>query len=126
MVFADIRKSAVVRFPYRVLYRAEATQVQVIVVFERATLNGRDPTQSVQKLIRDHIQALPHDGDRDEDYGKRTATLDDLIDHEAVDACAREAEGKEIPSLDEVRAATSKIEDSMARVVIEEERAERF
>jgi plasmid stabilization system protein ParE len=40
IVFADIRKAAVARFPYRVYYRAEATQVQVIAVFHTA----RDPS----------------------------------------------------------------------------------
>jgi DNA invertase Pin-like site-specific DNA recombinase len=37
----------------------------------------------------------------------------------------KNSEGKKVPTLEEVRAATSKITDSMARVVIEEERAER-
>ena len=39
VVFADVRKAAVARFPYRVFYRAEATQVQVLAVFHSA----RDP-----------------------------------------------------------------------------------
>jgi toxin ParE1/3/4 len=38
-VFADIRKAAVARFPYRVFYRAEPSRVQVIAVFHTA----RDP-----------------------------------------------------------------------------------
>jgi hypothetical protein len=49
---------------------------------------------------------------------------DDLIDHDAVAYCEREADDG--ITLEEVRAATSSIKDSMARVVIEEERAERF
>jgi hypothetical protein len=49
---------------------------------------------------------------------------DDLIDHDAVAYCEREADDG--VTLEEVRAATSSIKDSMARVVIEEERAERF
>jgi hypothetical protein len=39
-------------------------------------------------------------------------------------SCEKEADDR--ISLEEVRAATAKIKDSMARVVIEEERAERF
>jgi plasmid stabilization system protein ParE len=39
VVFADIRKAAVARFPYRVYYRVEAAKVQVIAVFHTA----RDP-----------------------------------------------------------------------------------
>ena len=38
-VFADIRKAAVARFPYRVFYRVEAARVQVIAVLHTA----RDP-----------------------------------------------------------------------------------
>lgn len=40
MVFKDIRKAAVARFPYRVYYRAEASRIQVIAVFHSA----RDPS----------------------------------------------------------------------------------
>lgn len=39
-VFADIRKAAVARFPYRVYYRTDAPRVEVIAVFHTA----RDPT----------------------------------------------------------------------------------
>ena len=52
------------------------------------------------------------------------AIPDDLIDHEFVAYCEHEAD--ESVTLEEVRAATSKIKDSMARVIIEEERADRF
>jgi hypothetical protein len=47
-----------------------------------------------------------------------------LIDREAIASCEKEADDQ--ITLEEVRAGTSKIKDSMARVVIEEERAERF
>jgi putative addiction module CopG family antidote len=47
------------------------------------------------------------------------------IDDEAIDYCAREVEGQEIPSLEEVRRALAKIPGSMAQAVIEE-RGERF
>lgn len=49
---------------------------------------------------------------------------DYLLDHDAVAFCEREADDS--ITLDEVRAATSTIRDSMARAVIDEERAERF
>ena len=52
------------------------------------------------------------------------ALPDDLIDHEFVAYCEREADDS--VTLEEVRAATSVIEDSMARVIIEDERADRF
>jgi putative addiction module CopG family antidote len=61
--------------------------------------------------------------DRDE-IRQIVPTLDDFIDHEFVEHCSREAD--ESLSLDEVLQATSTINDSMARVIIEEERADRF
>jgi hypothetical protein len=51
-------------------------------------------------------------------------TLDDLIDCDATASCENEAD--ETITLEEVRAGTSTIKDSMARAVIEEDRAERF
>ena len=86
-------------------------------LIERARLSGRDPGQYVQKLIRDHIQASPHGSTPD-------AVLDDLIDHEFLAYCETEAD--DTVTLEEVLKATSKIKDSMARVIIEEERADRF
>lgn len=47
-----------------------------------------------------------------------------LLDQDAIAFSEREAD--ESITLEEVRAATSSIKDSMARVVIERERAERF
>ncbi|WP_165233346.1 hypothetical protein [Aquisphaera insulae] len=49
---------------------------------------------------------------------------ENLLDHDAI--AYREREADDRITLDDVRAATSTIKDSMARVVIEEERAERF
>ena len=86
-------------------------------LLERARLSGRDPGQYVQNLIRDHIQASPHGSAPD-------AILDDLIDHEFLAYCETEAD--DTVTLEEVLEATSKIKDSMARVVIEEERVDRF
>jgi plasmid stabilization system protein ParE len=40
VVFADVRKAVVARFPYCVFYRAEAARVQVIAVFH----SSRDPS----------------------------------------------------------------------------------
>ena len=37
--FADVRKAQVLRFPYRVYYRAEAVRVEVIAIVH----NARDP-----------------------------------------------------------------------------------
>lgn len=40
VVFADIRKAVVSRFPYCVFYRAEAVRVEVIAIFH----TSRDPS----------------------------------------------------------------------------------
>ena len=53
------------------------------------------------------------------------ATPEDLIDWEAIESCAREVEGKDVPSIEEVRRMLSKIPGSMAQAVIEE-REDRF
>lgn len=84
---------------------------------ERARLTGRDPVQYAHEIIRDHIG-------QEEDAQKAQPTLEDLIDHEFVAYCARDADDE--VTLEEVLEATSKIKDSMARVIIEEERADRF
>ena len=53
------------------------------------------------------------------------AAPDELIDWEAIESCSREVEGKDVPSIEEVRHRLSKISGSMAQAVIEE-REERF
>ena len=52
------------------------------------------------------------------------ATREGLIDHDFVESCGREGDGR--VTLAEVLRATSKIPGSMARAIIEEERADRF
>jgi putative addiction module CopG family antidote len=68
--------------------------------------------------------ALKRLKDQEDISQKAVQSLDDLIDHEFVEFCAREADDG--VTLNEVLEATSTIKDSMARVIIEEERAERF
>ncbi len=76
---------------------------------------------SVEAVIEAALKRL-----RDQEYekGKTVPTLDDLIDHEFVEYCARENDDD--VTLEEVLEGTSSIKDSMARVIIEEERADRF
>ena len=92
-------------------------------LFERARQTGQDPAQYVQKLIQDDIQSHSRSSNSGEASAKET-TIDDFIDHEFVAYCEREADDS--VTLEEVLAATSKIKDSMARVIIEEERADRL
>jgi putative addiction module CopG family antidote len=86
---------------------------------QRKIEDGQYPSEAA--VIQAALQ-LFHD---QENGSSNTApTIDDLIDHEFVEYCAREAD--ENVTMDEVLKATSTINDSMARVIIEEERADRF
>src|SRR5512135_2834023 len=87
---------------------------------ERARGSGRDVTEYVHQVLQDHIRAAS----QDERAAGTPPIPDDLIDHDVIVYCERDADDS--ITLEEVRAATAKIQDSMARVVIEEERAERF
>ena len=101
---------------------------------QRARGSGRDLTEYVHQILQEHIRATVQDehatskglsqGTRPAGVAESKPTLEDLIDHDAIAYCEREAD--DTITLEEVRAATAKIQDSMARVVIEEERAERF
>jgi hypothetical protein len=92
-------------------------------LLDRARETGQEPTEYVQQLIRDDIRSHPRSSNRSEASAKETS-IDDFIDHEFVAYCEREADDS--VTLEQVLAATSKIKDSMARVIIEEERADRF
>lgn len=58
------------------------------------------------------------------DISRQGSVLEELIDLEFEEFCARE--GNENVTLEEVRKATASIPGSMAEAIIEEERAERF
>lgn len=87
---------------------------------ERARGSGRDVTEYVHQVLQDHIRATG----QGECVAGTPSVPDDLIDYDAIAYCERDADDS--ITLEEVRAATAKIQDSMARVVIEEERAECF
>ncbi len=76
---------------------------------------------SEEAVIEEGLKRL-----RDQELGGRTTagTLDDLVDQEFVEYCGREADDG--ITLKQVLEATSTIKDSMARAIIDEERAERF
>ena len=83
--------------------------------------SGRDLTEYVHQILQEHIRTPS----QDERAAEIPPTLDDLIDHDAIAYC-EEREADDSITLEEVRAATAKIQDSMAHIIIEEERAERF
>jgi putative addiction module CopG family antidote len=81
--------------------------------------NGQYPSE--EAVIEAALKRLR---DQEDDSQKAAPTLDDLIDHDFVEYCARQADDG--VTLEEVLEATSTVKDSMARVIIEEERADRF
>jgi hypothetical protein len=91
---------------------------------ERARGSGHDLTDYIHQVLREHIRIPGKPTGRDDTANGPALTLEDLIDDEAIASCVAEADDG--ISLESVRAATAKIKDSMARVVIEDERAERF
>jgi hypothetical protein len=91
-------------------------------LLERARLSGRDPAQYLQELVRDHIRAAPPEDVREAGCAKG---IDDLIDHEFVAECEREIEGKDVPTIEEVRQMLSKIPGSLAEEIIAD-REDRF
>jgi putative addiction module CopG family antidote len=81
---------------------------------------------SEEAVLREAVRRFrqeDQDGSRAGDAEK--ATPEDLIDWDAIESCAREVEGKDVPSIEEVRRMLSKISGSMAQAVIEE-REDRF
>jgi putative addiction module CopG family antidote len=76
----------------------------------------------LQEAVR-RLQQEDQNGCRAGDTEK--AMPEDLTDWEAIESCAHEVEGKDVPSIEEVRQMLSKISGSMARAVIEE-REDRF
>ena len=81
--------------------------------------NGQYPSE--EAVIEAALQRLR---DQEDPKANPAPTLDELIDHDFVDYCVREADDG--ANLDDVLRATSTIEGSMARVIIDEERADRF
>jgi putative addiction module CopG family antidote len=85
----------------------------------RKVESGQFPSEEavLQEAVRRYRQA-DQNGSRPDDAEQ--ATPDDLIDHEAIAYCGREVEGKDVPSIEEVRRMLSTIPGSMAQAVIEE------
>lgn len=83
---------------------------------EQARLRGRDPAQYARDILRDHIIFY---GDRSE------VTVEELIDYEFEADCKQQAEG-DVPTIEDVRKMLATIPGSMARAIIEEERAGRL
>jgi hypothetical protein len=93
-------------------------------LLDRARVSGRDLAGYVHQVLEQHLRTSEPESRPEESANGANPTLEDLIDWEAIASCEKEADDS--ITLEEVRAATAKIKDSMARVVIEEERAERF
>ncbi|MFI5387050.1 MAG: type II toxin-antitoxin system ParD family antitoxin [Fimbriimonadales bacterium] len=86
--------------------------------------SGEFPSEEavLQEAVRRFRQEVQNECCADD---AEKAALEDLIDYEAIESCAREIEGKDVPSIEEVRRMLSKIPGSMAQAV-SEEREDRF
>jgi hypothetical protein len=85
-------------------------------LLERAQMSGSDLAGYIRRLLQGHLQAPQPGNGNDGAANSMTPPLEELIDYEAIASCAKEADDR--ITLEQVRAATSKIKDSMARVVI--------
>lgn len=85
---------------------------------EKKVACGAFPSEEavLQEAIRRFRQQDQAGGRSD----KVTAMEEDLIDYEAIEYCAREVDGKAVPSIEDVRRTLAKIPGSMAQAVIEE------
>jgi hypothetical protein len=90
---------------------------------ERARLSGRDPVQYARQIIRDHIVSLYLETAAEEATPLKL-TIEDFIDHEFVEYCARQSE-EDVPTIEEVREILSKIPGSLAEDIIAD-REDRF
>jgi hypothetical protein len=94
-------------------------------LLERARISGRDLAGYIHQLLQGHLRTPKSASDEPEGPNGGAPALEELIDYEAIESCAREVEGKDVPSIEEVRQMLSKIPGSMAQVVIAE-REDRF
>ena len=94
-------------------------------LLERARVSGRDLAGYVHQVLERHLRTPEPVSGPQEAASGADLILRDLIDWEAIESCAREVEGKNVPSIEEVRQRLAKIHGSMAQAVIEE-REERF
>jgi hypothetical protein len=90
---------------------------------ERARLNGQDPVQYAQQIIRDCIGSPSRNIARN-GATEAGSTPEDLIDHEFIAACARQ-QGEDVPTIEEVREILAKIPGSLADEIIAD-REDRF
>jgi hypothetical protein len=93
-------------------------------LLERARMSGRDLAGYIHQILHEHIRTPAQDSGQDQAGNKAKFTLQDLIEYKASASSQKEADDS--ITLEEVRAGTSTIKDSMAHVVIQAERAERF
>lgn len=79
--------------------------------------SGEFPTEEavLQEALRRFRRAEDPESAADEDFASANP-----IDYDAIAYCAREIQGKDIPSIEEVRRILSKVPGSMAQAVAEE------
>ena len=87
---------------------------------ERARISGRDLAGYVYQVLKQHLRTPEPVSSPPESANGVDLILKDLIDWGAIESCARELEGKDVPSIEEVRQRLAKISGSMAHSVTEE------
>ena len=93
------------------------------LLLARARQNGRDPVEYAQQIIRDHIGSRS-DQTVENPPTKAKPSLDGLIDHEFVAACAIHS-GEDVPTIEEARQILAKVPGSLAEEIIAD-REDRF
>ncbi len=83
----------------------------------RKVQSGDFPTE--EAVLQEALRRFCREDQRGTDTGLGSESKA-AVDHEAIAYCTRELEGREIPSVEEVRRMLSKIPGSMSQAVIEE------
>jgi putative addiction module CopG family antidote len=74
---------------------------------------------SEEAVLREAVRRI-RQADQAEQCGDKESASADLIDLDSIEYCNRAVQGKEVPSIDEVRKMLSNISGSMAEAVIAE------
>ena len=79
--------------------------------------SGQFPSE--EAVLQEAVRRFRRE-DQDRGHSDTRAVCPDLIDDEAIAYCAHEVEGKNVPSIEEVRRSLSRIRGSLSQAVIEE------
>jgi Arc/MetJ-type ribon-helix-helix transcriptional regulator len=78
---------------------------------------GRFPSE--EAVLQEAVRRFRRE-DQDRGHSDTRPVCPALIDDEAIAYCAHDVEGKDVPSIEEVRRSLSRIRGSMSQAVIEQ------